>query len=586
MNGASKGTSGVVDLGTVLTSFTETTLTTATTGTGNAVTGLNVSGHQITMVKNSTFLTAYTESDPIFTGSAAYNITSQDITNWNNKTDNVGTITGINMNGASKGTSGVVDLGTVLTEHQSLSGYMYSVSYNSTDKKIYFYDKESHQIPTYVDATDFIKDGMVNDVKIATPSAGTNSGVSCLVVTFNTDAGKEDIEITLASIFDASNYYDKDDINNMGYITTETQLSTATTGTGNAITNLTVSGHQITMVKNSTFLTSYTETDPIFTGSPAYNITSQDITNWNNKISSYTETDPVFTTSAAHSITSEDISNWNSKTDNTGTITGINMNGESKGTSGVVDLGTVLTSFTETTLSTATTGTGNAVTNLTVSNHKITMEKGSTFTTSGDVETQITGKHYVTSSDTKTQIEGYNYTTSAATKTQIENYHYVTSSDTKTQIENYHYTTSSATKTQIENYHYVTSSDTKTQIEGYGYTTNAGTITGINMNGASKGTSGVVDLGTVLTSFTETQLSTATTGTGNVITGLTVSNHQITTQKGQVNGLPSVTSSDNGKILIVSGGTWTMTTPVNIYSGSGVPNNSLGNNGDIYLQTS
>lgn len=36
-------------------------------------------------------------------------------------------------------------------------------------------------------------------------------------------------------------------------------------------------------------------------------------------------------------------------------------------------------------------------------------------------------------------------------------------------------------------------------VEGKGYTSNAGTITGITMNGASKGTSGVVDLGTVLT---------------------------------------------------------------------------------------
>ena len=36
-------------------------------------------------------------------------------------TTNVGTITGITMNGASKGTSGNVDLGTVLTAHQSLS---------------------------------------------------------------------------------------------------------------------------------------------------------------------------------------------------------------------------------------------------------------------------------------------------------------------------------------------------------------------------------------------------------------------------------------------------------------------------------
>ena len=33
-----------------------------------------------------------------------------------------GTITGITMNGASKGTSGVVDLGTVITSHQDISG--------------------------------------------------------------------------------------------------------------------------------------------------------------------------------------------------------------------------------------------------------------------------------------------------------------------------------------------------------------------------------------------------------------------------------------------------------------------------------
>lgn len=37
-------------------------------------------------------------------------------------TKNQGTITGITMNGASKGTSGVVDLGTVITEHQDISG--------------------------------------------------------------------------------------------------------------------------------------------------------------------------------------------------------------------------------------------------------------------------------------------------------------------------------------------------------------------------------------------------------------------------------------------------------------------------------
>ena len=38
-------------------------------------------------------------------------------------TTNTGTITGITMNGISKGTSGEVDLGTVITSHQSLNGY-------------------------------------------------------------------------------------------------------------------------------------------------------------------------------------------------------------------------------------------------------------------------------------------------------------------------------------------------------------------------------------------------------------------------------------------------------------------------------
>ena len=48
-------------------------------------------------------------------------ITESDVAGWG-FTKNTGTITGIKMNGASKGTSGVVDLGTVLTAHQDISG--------------------------------------------------------------------------------------------------------------------------------------------------------------------------------------------------------------------------------------------------------------------------------------------------------------------------------------------------------------------------------------------------------------------------------------------------------------------------------
>ena len=90
------------------------------------------------------------------------------------------------------------------------------------------------------------------------------------------------------------------------------------------------------------------------------------------------ETDPVFSASAASGISSSDISNWNGKTSNIGTITGITMNGTSKGTSGNVDLGTVITSETQLSKGT-TTGNGNAVTDISVNNHQITLTKGKTF---------------------------------------------------------------------------------------------------------------------------------------------------------------------------------------------------------------
>ena len=56
------------------------------------------------------------------------------------------------------------------------------------------------------------------------------------------------------------------------------------------------------------------------------------------------ESDPVFTASPAHRITNSDIDNWNSKTSNTGTVTGVKLNGTTNNpTNGIVDLGTVIT---------------------------------------------------------------------------------------------------------------------------------------------------------------------------------------------------------------------------------------------------
>jgi len=52
-----------------------------------------------------------------------------------------------------------------------------------------------------------------------------------------------------------------------------------------------------------------------------------------------------------------------------------------------------------------------------------------------------------------------------------------------------------------------------------------------------------------------------------------------------LSGLPSVSAADNGKILMVVNGQWALVSPSVLYSGSGVPNNTNGNNGDIYVQT-
>ena len=90
--------------------------------------------------------------------------------------------------------------------------YADKAEYSSNDKKIYFKNGNTTLTSMTIDATAFIKDGMVNEVKIDTPTSGSNSGVTCLVVTFNTDAGKEDIEIPLSQIFDSNLYYTKTEI--------------------------------------------------------------------------------------------------------------------------------------------------------------------------------------------------------------------------------------------------------------------------------------------------------------------------------------------------------------------------------------
>ena len=81
-------------------------------------------------------------------------------------------------------------------------GSFADASYDSQTKRINFYDNGGN-IVTYIDATGFIKDGMVSNVAI---SEGN------LVITFNTDAGQEPISIALTDIFNSENYYNKTEV--------------------------------------------------------------------------------------------------------------------------------------------------------------------------------------------------------------------------------------------------------------------------------------------------------------------------------------------------------------------------------------
>lgn len=78
--------------------------------------------------------------------------------------------------------------------------------YDSESQSIAFYDIQDERSRSElfkIDATDFIKDGMVSKVEIVNGN---------LVITFNTDADKERINIPLTDIFNPANYYNKTEV--------------------------------------------------------------------------------------------------------------------------------------------------------------------------------------------------------------------------------------------------------------------------------------------------------------------------------------------------------------------------------------
>ena len=99
-------------------------------------------------------------------------------------------------------TSAVIqELDNRKADKSELSPYFDGASYDSETREIKFY--HNGQVKTQIDATPFIKDGMVNTVRFEN---------GYLIITFNTDAGKKPIAIKIDSIFEPSNYYTKTEI--------------------------------------------------------------------------------------------------------------------------------------------------------------------------------------------------------------------------------------------------------------------------------------------------------------------------------------------------------------------------------------
>ena len=80
----------------------------------------------------------------------------------------------------------------------------------NTSKKVIAF-KHGNTVKVEVDATPFIKDGMLDNATIGNATISGET-VKCLILTFNTDSGKNAINIPINDIFNADNYVAKSEV--------------------------------------------------------------------------------------------------------------------------------------------------------------------------------------------------------------------------------------------------------------------------------------------------------------------------------------------------------------------------------------
>lgn len=161
-------------------------------------------------------------------------------------------------------TAAVIDeLDNRKADLSALTPYFDDAAYDSVSRKIKFF--HDGVLKAQIDATPFIKDGMVSNVRLED---------GYLIITFNTDAGKEPIAIELGSMFDPSNYYTKAEVGDRfqpigNYVSASTY--TAFTST----TNTSINNLRTTKLDASAYtpcdLSNYYTKNEVYTKSETYN---------------------------------------------------------------------------------------------------------------------------------------------------------------------------------------------------------------------------------------------------------------------------------------------------------------------------
>lgn len=179
------------------------------------------------LTNDSGFISSYTETDPVFSASAAHGITSSDISSWNNKSDFSGSYTDL------------TDKPTIPSKTSDLT--------NDSD---------------FITKTSYASNQNGGVIKTDTSTYGTSMYSGYLTGSTRT-------------------YSQYNSAANALFVSKGT-LENVITGKGLAISS-DIPTKVSDLTNDSGFITSYTETDPVFSASAASGITSSDISSWNNK---------------------------------------------------------------------------------------------------------------------------------------------------------------------------------------------------------------------------------------------------------------------------------------------------------------